>query len=70
MYEYSSTKVDITLQLSDSFIVRNEITTQLYGYARNWLTAAISRAPIEVQTVLQVRLQRTTSNYIIVVWYL
>jgi phosphatidylinositol 4-kinase len=55
IYEHRSEKIDLRLELSDSFTVRNEITTQLYGYARTWLTSAISRAPIEVQTILQVR---------------
>lgn len=54
VYEHKSDKIDLKLELSDSFTVRNEITTQLYGYARSWLTSAISRAPIEVQTILQV----------------
>jgi phosphatidylinositol 4-kinase len=46
--------MDITLQLTDDYAVRNEIVTQLYGVARQWLTLAISRAPIEVQSTLQV----------------
>lgn len=53
VYEHSSSRIDIKLQLSDSFTVRNEITTTLGNYARAWLTSAISRAPIEVQTILQ-----------------
>lgn len=54
VYHYKSAKVDIALELSDSFTVRNDITTQLYSYAKTWLTNAISRAPIELQTILQV----------------
>ena len=46
--------MDVTLHLSEDYAVRNEITTQLYGIAKHWLTLAISRAPIEVQSTLQV----------------
>lgn len=49
--------MDITLQLTDDYAVRNEIVTQLYAVARQWLTLAISRAPIEVQSTLQVSLR-------------
>lgn len=46
--------MDLTLILTDDYAVRNEIVTTLHGVARNWLTLAISRAPIEVQSTLQV----------------
>ena len=46
--------MDLSLQLTDDYAVRNEITSQLYGVTKNWLTLAISKAPIEVQSYLQV----------------
>ncbi|KAK4686496.1 phosphatidylinositol 4-kinase A, partial [Tremellales sp. Uapishka_1] len=53
VYEFRSDKMDLTLQLTDDYAVRNEIVTQLHAVARSWLTLAISRAPIEVQSTLQ-----------------
>ena len=54
VYEFQSDKLELTLQLTDDYAVRNEITTQLHGVARKWLTLAISKAPLEVQSMLQV----------------
>nr|XP_031861737.1 uncharacterized protein CI109_002970 [Kwoniella shandongensis]KAA5528809.1 hypothetical protein CI109_002970 [Kwoniella shandongensis] len=53
VYDFSSDKMDLTLHLTDDYAVRNEIVSQLHGVARQWLTLAISRAPIEVQSTLQ-----------------
>lgn len=53
VYEFKSDKMDLTLQLTEDFAVRNEIVTQLHSVAKSWLTLAISRAPIEVQSTLQ-----------------
>lgn len=53
-HEFKSDKLDLTLYLTDDYAVRNEITTNLYNVARGWLTVAIGRAPIEVQSTLQV----------------
>jgi phosphatidylinositol 4-kinase len=46
--------MDLTLEITDDYSVRNEIVSQLHGAAIQWLTLAISRAPIEVQSILQV----------------
>lgn len=46
--------MDLTLEITDDYAVRNEIVSQLHGAAIQWLTLAISRAPIEVQSILQV----------------
>ncbi|ODN73286.1 hypothetical protein L202_07835 [Cryptococcus amylolentus CBS 6039] len=53
VYELSSDKMDITLHLTDDYAVRNKIVTDLHAVARKWLTLAISRAPIEIQSILQ-----------------
>ncbi|RXK35906.1 phosphatidylinositol 4-kinase [Tremella mesenterica] len=53
VYEFHSDKLDLTLQLTEDYSVRNEIVTQLHTVAKSWLTLAISRAPIEVQSTLQ-----------------
>lgn len=50
---FSSDKMDLTLELTEDYAVRNEITTQLNTVAQRWLTLVISRAPIEVQSTLQ-----------------
>lgn len=54
VYDFTSDKVDMTLHLTDDYAVRNEITSSLYDVTRKWLTLAIGRAPIEVQSTLQV----------------
>ena len=51
--------MDLTLVLTDDYAVRNEITTQLHGMASHWLTLAISRAPLEVQSTLQTYLNES-----------
>lgn len=53
VYEFSSDRMDLTLHLTDDYAVRNEIVTQLHTVTCTWLTLAISRAPIEVQSILQ-----------------
>ncbi|OWZ76646.1 phosphatidylinositol 4-kinase [Cryptococcus neoformans Bt85] len=53
VYEFSSDRMDLTLHLTDDYAVRNEIITQLHTVTCTWLTLAISRAPIEVQSILQ-----------------
>ncbi|KAK8853241.1 hypothetical protein IAR55_003943 [Kwoniella newhampshirensis] len=59
VYDFSSDKMDLTLHLTDDYAVRNEIVSQLHGVARQWLTMAISRAPIEVQSILQTYLNES-----------
>jgi phosphatidylinositol 4-kinase len=53
VHYFSSDKMNLTLELTDDYAVRNETTHQLYSVAQRWLTLAISRAPIEVQSTLQ-----------------
>lgn len=52
-HEYSSSRANIKLELSDSYASRNEILSQLYKYTNKWLEAATARAPIEIQATLQ-----------------
>ncbi|BEI82759.1 hypothetical protein CcaverHIS002_0306270 [Cutaneotrichosporon cavernicola] len=53
VHDFRSDKLDLVLVLTDDYAVRNDITTQLYSVAQRWLTLAISRAPLEVQSTLQ-----------------
>jgi phosphatidylinositol 4-kinase len=46
--------MDLRLELTDDYAVRNGMVTQLYNHACRWLDLAIGRAPIEMQTILQV----------------
>jgi phosphatidylinositol 4-kinase A len=43
------------LQLSDDYKTRNDIMGQLYRNANSWFELALTRAPIELQSTLQVR---------------
>lgn len=55
VYEYHSERSGITLQLTDSYKVRNEILAQLQRHANSWFELALGRAPVELQSTLQVR---------------
>nr|XP_018260847.1 phosphatidylinositol 4-kinase [Kwoniella dejecticola CBS 10117]OBR83005.1 phosphatidylinositol 4-kinase [Kwoniella dejecticola CBS 10117] len=59
VYNFKSDKMDLTLHLTDDYAVRNEITSQLHSVTKHWLTLAISRAPIEVQSTLQTYLNES-----------
>ncbi|KAJ7632956.1 hypothetical protein FB45DRAFT_913996 [Roridomyces roridus] len=52
-YEFFSTRSGITLQLTDSYVVRNEILGQLHRNATTWFELALGRAPVELQSTLQ-----------------
>lgn len=54
IYEFHSDKVGITLQLTDNYKTRNEILGQLHRNANSWFELALGRAPIELQSTLQV----------------
>ncbi|KAK0463795.1 uncharacterized protein EV420DRAFT_1520089 [Desarmillaria tabescens] len=62
VYEYNSTRAQITLQLTDSYQVRNEILAQLHRNANNWFELALGRAPVELQSTLQKYLAVHQSN--------
>ncbi|KAA1469432.1 atypical/PIKK/PI4K protein kinase [Dentipellis sp. KUC8613] len=53
IYEFHSERADITIQLSDDYKVRDEILTNLQRSANKWFQLALSRAPMEFQTILQ-----------------
>ncbi|KAF6763882.1 atypical/PIKK/PI4K protein kinase [Ephemerocybe angulata] len=53
VYEYHSDRSDTSIQLTDSYQVRNEILMQLKRYANAWLELALGRAPMELQSTLQ-----------------
>lgn len=46
--------MELSLEITDDFAARNETVKRLYEYACRWLDLAIGRAPIEMQTILQV----------------
>ena len=54
VYEFHSERSDVTLELTDSYIVRNEILEKLHRNANNWLDLALARAPMELKATLQV----------------
>lgn len=51
---FTSERTGIKLELTDSYIVRNDIAATLHKNAENWLHLAVSRAPFEVQAIMQV----------------
>ncbi|CAK5277296.1 unnamed protein product [Mycena citricolor] len=52
-YEFVSDRAGITLQMTDSYTVRNEILGQLQRSANNWFELALGRAPVELQSTFQ-----------------
>ena len=53
-WEYRSERADVVLQLTDDYKVREEILGSLKRSATMWLELALARAPVELQTTLQV----------------
>lgn len=53
--EFYSERSGVRLQLTDNYVVRNDMLATLLRNAESWLASATQRAPIEVQGILQVR---------------
>ena len=56
IYDFRSDRSGITLQLTDSYQIRKEILGQLKRNANNWFELALGRAPMELQSTLQVNI--------------
>lgn len=54
VYEFHSDRVDITLQLPDDYKIRDEILLNLQRNSAKWFELALRRAPMELQSTLQV----------------
>jgi phosphatidylinositol 4-kinase len=54
IYEFHSDRVDITLQLPDDYKIRDEILVNLQRNSSRWFELALSRAPMELRSTLQV----------------
>ncbi len=54
VYELYSDRVDISLQLPDDYKIRDEILVNLQRNSAKWFELALSRAPMELQSTLQV----------------
>ena len=63
MFEFYCECTGITLQLTDNYKVRNDILGQLQRNANTWFELALSRAPIELQSTLQVRFVIVTYSF-------
>ncbi|KAF8891248.1 hypothetical protein BD779DRAFT_1514119 [Infundibulicybe gibba] len=53
IHEFHSDRTDITLELTDSYEIRNDILGQLHRNSHGWLELALGRAPVELQSTLQ-----------------
>ncbi|KII89099.1 hypothetical protein PLICRDRAFT_698221 [Plicaturopsis crispa FD-325 SS-3] len=62
VYEFHSDRTGITLQLTDSYLVRGEILAQLHRNANSWFELALGRAPVELQSTLQKYLALSQSS--------
>jgi hypothetical protein len=54
--------MELCLEITDDYSARNEMVKRLYDHACRWLDLAIGRAPIEMQTILQVSWHSVTSK--------
>ena len=54
VYEFHSDRVDITLLLPDDYKIRDEILVNLHRNSSRWFELALSRAPMELRSTLQV----------------
>lgn len=52
-YVFHSSRSNFSLTLPDDYTLRNSILSELHNYARTWLKASITRAPFEMQGLLQ-----------------
>ncbi|GJJ07619.1 hypothetical protein Clacol_001823 [Clathrus columnatus] len=63
VYEFTSERTGLTIELTESYLARNEMLSQLYRNANNWFSIALVRAPIEFQATLQKYLTDWQSIY-------
>ena len=59
VFELHSDRVNITLQLPDDYKIRDEILLNLQRNSAKWFELALSRAPMELQSTLQVTVHIT-----------
>ncbi|CDS12547.1 hypothetical protein LRAMOSA04741 [Lichtheimia ramosa] len=52
-FHFTSTRVNVTLELGDSYAYRRDICTRLYESAKKWLRISMDRAPLEINGLLQ-----------------
>jgi phosphatidylinositol 4-kinase len=55
VYRFESKRADLSIELPDDYSVREHILAELHKYVRAWLSSTISRAPVEMQGLLQVK---------------
>ncbi|KAG8880085.1 phosphatidylinositol-4- kinase [Tulasnella sp. 332] len=60
---FTSEKTGVRLELTDNYGVRNDISATLHKNVDNWLHLAVSRAPFEVQAILQVSWSTFSDEY-------
>ncbi|KAM0756315.1 hypothetical protein T439DRAFT_296348 [Meredithblackwellia eburnea MCA 4105] len=53
VYMFHSLRGGFTLTLPDDYTMRNTVLSELHQHARGWLKAGITRAPFEMQGLLQ-----------------
>ena len=51
---FASERTNVKLEITDSYTVRNDMAATLHKNAESWLHLAVSRAPFEVQAIMQV----------------
>ncbi|KAI7828997.1 hypothetical protein BC939DRAFT_393774 [Gamsiella multidivaricata] len=53
IYSFTSSMVDVTVSLPDSYPYRREVLTKFVDLARKWIAAAMANSPQEVDALLQ-----------------
>lgn len=55
VYTFTSELAGVSVSLPDEYATRETILADVYRNFRNWLFTALTRAPFEMQSLLQVR---------------
>lgn len=54
-FEFKSKRIDLSIVLTEDGALREHILTTMLRNVRQWITASLSRTPVETQNLLQVR---------------
>ncbi|KAI7889364.1 uncharacterized protein EV154DRAFT_423997 [Mucor mucedo] len=52
-FKFFSPRIDVTIELGDSFTYRQEICAHMYENGKKWLQISMDRAPMEINGLLQ-----------------
>ncbi|KAI7952678.1 hypothetical protein MJO29_008309 [Puccinia striiformis f. sp. tritici] len=60
-YKFHSERADLTIELIDDYVIRQQILSDLCRSVKNWLSIALARAPLEMKSIFLRYLDAVTS---------